>query len=172
MKPSILLLALITLIAFNSCTTAYKTGQTPDDVYYSPARPEDEYVVSEKKERRYQNVDEYYDDRYLRMKVRNRYRWSDLDEWYYHGNRYSNVYYHNYWNPWTPYTYWNYAYNPYYSHCGNVGVINPVKTQTYNRPRYFNLNTYNSNSLTNNNYSILKCATQMAVAEVELVAPG
>ena len=43
MKTSILLLALI-VVALSSCTTAYKTGQTPDDVYYSPVRPQDENV--------------------------------------------------------------------------------------------------------------------------------
>ena len=45
---SILSLALV----FASCTTAYKSGQTPDDVYYSPARPQEEYVRTEKKDDR------------------------------------------------------------------------------------------------------------------------
>ena len=76
MKRQILLLA-ITAAALSSCTTAYKTGQTPDDVYYSPARPQDEYVrVEEKEEYRYD--DEYYDDRYLRMKVQTAHRWNTL----------------------------------------------------------------------------------------------
>ena len=76
MKRQILLLA-ITAAALSSCTTAYKTGQTPDDVYFSPARPQDEYVrVEEKEEYRYD--DKYYDDRYLRMKVHNRTRWDIL----------------------------------------------------------------------------------------------
>ena len=52
MKPSILLLAL-TAAAFSSCTTAYKTGQTPDDVYFSPTRPQEEYVRVEKQDDRY-----------------------------------------------------------------------------------------------------------------------
>jgi hypothetical protein len=47
MKSSVLLLALV-VAALSSCTTAYKTGQTPDDVYYSPTRPQDEYVRMEK----------------------------------------------------------------------------------------------------------------------------
>ena len=37
MQAKILLIAL-SVAAFSSCTTAYKSGQTPDDVYYSPAR--------------------------------------------------------------------------------------------------------------------------------------
>ncbi len=31
--------------AFSSCSTAYRTGQTPDDVYYSPAPQENTYVT-------------------------------------------------------------------------------------------------------------------------------
>ena len=75
MKSKILLLAL-TVAALSSCTTSYKTGQTPDDVYYSPVRSQDEYVRTEKNDdRQYRNnEDEYYDDNYLRMKVRNRNR--------------------------------------------------------------------------------------------------
>ena len=44
MNSKILLLALF-VAALSSCTTAYKTGQTPDDVYYSPARPQGEEYV-------------------------------------------------------------------------------------------------------------------------------
>ena len=29
---------IVSAAIFSSCSTAYKTGQTPDDVYYSPAR--------------------------------------------------------------------------------------------------------------------------------------
>ena len=80
MKSQILLLA-VTVAALSSCTTAYKTGQTPDDVYFSPARPQEEYVQVEKRDnRRYQSREEYYDDRYLRMRMGNRLRWSELDE--------------------------------------------------------------------------------------------
>ena len=154
MKPSILLLAVIFAVAFSSCTTAYKTGQTPDDVYYSPVTPEDEYVRTEKKEeKRYESTDEYYDDRYLRMRVQNRTRWSELDDWYYYGNRYTYAYsYYNPWgihNPWTPYTYWNCAYNPYY----HGSVIIAPNSPTYSKPRFFNLSAYNNNSLTNNTYN-------------------
>ena len=56
-------------------------------IFLLPVR-QDEYVQVEKKdERRYQSSEEYYDDRYLRMKVNNRYRWSELDDYYYYGNR-------------------------------------------------------------------------------------
>lgn len=154
MKSSILLLIAGTL-AFSSCTTAYKTGQTPDDVYYSPDRPQDEYVrVNNDNDRRYQNDDEdYYEDRYLRMKVRNRYQWNDLDDYYFYNNRYAYSYYNTwgYWNnPWNPYLSWNYYYNPY---CTNSHVVvGGGSYVNYNRPRVFNLNTYNT-QVANGNYS-------------------
>src|SRR5206468_490591 len=132
MRSSILLLVLAAAI-FSSCTSAYKTGQTPDDVYYSPQHPQDEYVsVKEKDETRYRTTDqdEYYDDYYLRMKAHDRYRWSYLDDDYYYQRRYSSTYY-NCWcsNPWSPYTYWNYFYNPY----GSTVIINP-KSMVYSSP--------------------------------------
>jgi hypothetical protein len=152
MKPSIFILAFVAA-AVSSCTSVYKTGQTPDDVYFSPERPQAEYVTTNNDDNRYYyNNDDYYADRYLRMKVHNRLLWSDLDDWYYYGNRYNYSYYNNfYWNnPWSPYTYWNYYYNPYYS---PFVIVNPKSSYTYNRPRMFNLNTYNNNQLTRGNYS-------------------
>ena len=146
MKSAILLLALSAII-FSSCTTAYKSGQTPDDVYYSPARPQDEYVKAQRNDNRYS--DDYYEDRYLRMKVQNRYRWNDLDDWYGSERRFRyNVYssYGLYNEPWNPHTYWNSYYNPYYTHCY---AGNNIKTVAYTKPRTFNLNTYNSNTSNN-----------------------
>jgi hypothetical protein len=157
MKSSILLLAFASII-ISSCTSAYKTGQTPDDVYFSPERPVNEYVRAEKNnDRRYQGDDEYYEDRYLRMKVQNRTRWSDLDDHYYYSNRYNyrynNIYFNN---PWTPYHYWNYYYNPYNS---GVIIINPKTTTTTAGPRRVNLNAYNNSQLLNSNYSNSKIQT-------------
>lgn len=151
MKPQILLLAVL-IAALSSCTTAYKTGQTPDDVYFSKSRQPDEYVrVDEEDDQYYRYDDEYYDDRYLRMKVRNRNRWSDLDDWYYNERRFRyNVYtgtcFCN--DPWNPYNYWNSFYNPYYNsyyHTYGVGGFVTIKSPVYSKPRTFNLNTYTSN---------------------------
>jgi uncharacterized membrane protein YgcG len=154
MKHSILLLA-VSAAALTSCTTSYKSGQTPDDVYYSPVRPQDEYVRTEKEDdRSYKSDEEYYDDRYLRMKVHNRTRWSELDEWYSYGNRYNYSSFPHigiYNNPWTPFTYWNNYYNPYCHSC--CVIVNPKSSVAYNKPRTFNLNTYNNNSLTNQSYT-------------------
>jgi hypothetical protein len=150
MKSTILLLVLSAVI-LGSCTSAYKSGQTPDDVYFSPQRQQDKYVnVKEKDDEQYQG-DDYssYDDHYLRMKVHNRVMWSDLDDYYFYNPRYSYSYYYNLNNPWSPYTYWNYYYNPY---CSPV-ISTHTTGMAYNHPRMFNLNTYNSTQLTNNNYS-------------------
>lgn len=148
MKPQILLLALL-VAAFSSCTTAYKTGQTPDDVYFSKSRMPDEYVKAEEENDQYYRYDdEYYDDRYLRMKVRNRSRWSDLNDWYYNERSYRyNVYNWNCFgiDPWNPYTYWNSYYNPYYHPYYHTYSYVSIKTPAYTKPRTFNLNTYTSN---------------------------
>lgn len=169
MKPSILLLALA-VMAITSCTSAYKTGQTPDDVYFSPQRPQSEYVArnDRNEDPGYYNGDDYYGDRYLRMKVQNRYQWSGLDDYYYNdrysyglggGYSYYNGLYAN--NPWNPMSYWNYYYNPYctsyYSpYYSPVYILGNKENNSYavtNRPRVFNLNTYNNAQTTNGNYT-------------------
>ena len=174
MRPSFLLLA-FAAATITSCTAAYKSGQTPDDVYFSPQKPTAEYVnVKDKDEDPgYYNGDDYYGDRYLRMKVQNRYMWSDLSDYYYTdryaygfggygGYSYYNSLYG--YNPWSPMSYWNYYYNPYYSSFYNpyyspIIIIGGKYGNNYNyavtnRPRTFNLNTYNNNNMLNNsNYT-------------------
>lgn len=161
MKSFLPLLSLSLL--FTSCTTAYKSGHTPDDVYFSPERPQAEYVRAEKRddrqyreeERTYNNErlrnDYYsYDDSYLRMKVRNRQRWNYLDNEYYSYNPYSYRYnnsYYSYNSPWSNYSYWNHYYNPY---APQIIVVNP-KSPAYNRPRTTNLRVFNDPQPANNN---------------------
>ena len=152
-------------LVFSSCTAAYNSGQTPDDVYFSPQRLQDEYVRMEtKKDRyRYDRSDETEDDRYLRMKVRNRRMWSDLD-YYYNDPIAYNYYYHrdyNYYNnyyssPWNLYNSWNYYHNPYsmynpYGYGRNYGKQvyvggSPSRQQQINTPRRYNLNVYDRNN--------------------------
>jgi hypothetical protein len=158
---------------FTSCSV-YKSGQTPDDVYFSPERPQDEYVqVNQKKEpKQYNPVEESSEDQYLRMVVRDRYRWSTIDYNDYNVYRYDPynhceyVGVHTFWN--------NYFYSPYaYAPYGVLYTYYP-KAVAYNKPRVYNLqynpqpvtNTYNpkmgtrvfnqpsysSPSSTNNNY--------------------
>ena len=153
MKSPLLLLAVAALV-ISSCTSAYKTGQTPDDVYYSPVRPgggaSDEYVRAENNDdRRYHGSDEYYEDRYLRMRVQNRSRWSTLDDYYfnspyaYNYNFYGYNTYSSWSNPYNSYWCWNNYYNPYYS-----GVIVSKNPKAYlpppSRPVAFNGSSYKS----------------------------
>src|SRR3954462_5270134 len=144
MKSALPLLTIA--LFFGSCTTAYKSGQTPDDVYFSPERPvKDSYVRQEKKEEKMDRYDEeaYRDDRYLRMKIRD-HRYTGLYEDYYSYNPYYYHYYNGsltYNSPWNSYSYWNFYYNPY---CSRTVMFTP-KTPVYrpNRPRTFDLNVYN-----------------------------
>jgi hypothetical protein len=147
MKSPLLVLA-VAALALGSCTSAYKTGQTPDDVYFSPTRPQEEYVQTEKREdRRYHGTDEYYEDRYLRMRVTDRYRWSVLDDYYLnspYAYNYYGSYYGNTWsNPYNSYWCWNNYYNPYSS---VIIIKNPKSYVTPpSRPVAFNAASYNSN---------------------------
>jgi len=122
MKARILLLA-AGIATLTSCSSLYKTGQTPDDVYYSPARPVAEYVQNERNDRYdgYQSYQEYQDnyrnDRFLRLSMGNPYYmsvYSDYGGFDWRANAYAS-----YWNsPWNNYWAWNNFYNPYaYSYC-------------------------------------------------------
>ncbi|MEO6893551.1 MAG: hypothetical protein ABI136_00880 [Ginsengibacter sp.] len=50
------LLSLGAIVVFSSCSTAYRSGQTPDDVYYSPAPQQNTYVTKVSD----QDKDSYY----------------------------------------------------------------------------------------------------------------
>jgi hypothetical protein len=172
MNTRILLLA-ISAGFLSSCSTMYKSGQTPDDVYYSPGREQPAAVQTDedpKKNRKF--TDEYTDESYLRMKSSSR-RWSAFDDDYmywnnptwnsqmmfnswgspYYGMGYSTGYGYGY-SSWhigfssfwgSPY----YLYNPfcpiYYGQ--PVVIINPkpvYKNPVANGPRTYNLHTYNT----------------------------
>ena len=131
------LLFVISAAAISSCSTAYKNTQTPDDVYYSPARVEEDSYVEKEKDK--VKADNYFEDRQIRMAVYDR-RWRDFDGDY--DYRYD------------PYTYgytYGYYYNPYYCHypvyITNVSIVNPKNTT----PRMTNLGSYNTNSLSYTN---------------------
>jgi len=149
----------------------YKSGQTPDDVYFSPARETSGYVAVDER-----SDDEYVGDRYLRMKSSNRTRWSRFDDdfMYWNDPRWNNQFYFNSfyspysrYNPWLsmgwgtgfhpgyyPYSgvgfgvnYWNGFYNPFfpgYYGAPVVIVTKPVTPRAY-APRSGNLSSYNLN---------------------------
>src|SRR5215212_257631 len=73
MKINFLLLTIITA-AISSCSTSYKTGQTPDDVYYSPARLQTDEVRRDREENNSVDNTVYTssEDREIRRRVHNR----------------------------------------------------------------------------------------------------
>jgi uncharacterized membrane protein YgcG len=160
MKQRILLLFVL-VTALGSCTTMYKSGQTPDDVYFSPTREVPAYVETDnRREDRYMGEDEFLDDRYLRMKAMNRNRWSAFDDdfMYWNDYRWNNQVY---FNTLRPYSFNNFGfgynpmmgfgngfhsgfYNPFYpGFYGNpvIVVARPVNPRAY-VPRNGNLGTY------------------------------
>jgi hypothetical protein len=159
MTLRIILPAIIGIAAFSSCATAYRTGQTPDDVYYSPARQGAAYATMDQQRdgrgsyQQGNNRSDYYsyDDRWLRMRVMNRNRWSAFDDYDWNDWRYNSWSYNSYspygWNNyWNSYYRWNSWYNPY---CGGIIVVNPkTNPNVYTKVRNFSLNSY-----TNTNYN-------------------
>src|SRR6476659_1833794 len=158
-----LLLAISSVAALVSCSTSYK-AQTPDDVYFSPARPAAETVKKEtnqqqeaKKQDQYK-YDDYYtsEDRYLRWKVRDPQRWSTFDDYDYQWYAYNNSINYNYYNYsrpwgtyWNSYWTWNSSYNPY---CHKVIVVNPKTNSTvYNKIRTYTPGTYNNTTYNRTN---------------------
>src|SRR5262245_3964968 len=123
------LLLLLSAAAVSSCSTVYKSGQTPDDVYYSPGKERAAYVnTEEKNDSKYSYDDQYantnLNDRYIRMKRYNRDRWSAFDDDYLYWNDYrwnSQPYYNNYgayskfgWSSWLTYSPWMNPFCPAY----------------------------------------------------------
>jgi hypothetical protein len=125
MKINFLLLAII-IATVSSCSTSYKTGQTPDDVYYSPARLQNNEVRKEKNK----EEDVYYttEDRDTRRQVSNR-RYRRYD-------RYDTYERYNY-----PYGYYN-NYPPVYGN-SKYGTL-----ENNSQPRKSNLGAYSPNPST------------------------
>jgi hypothetical protein len=161
MKTKHLLLPL--LIAFlSSCSSAYRTGQTPDDVYYSPApAPPVEYVTTNNQQDKdtyaYNNTGNNGD-----LAIGNGLRYPSnisldfgfgYNPYDYYGSSLFSPY-SSYYNPYTypgvtfyshNYNYYNY-YSPfnsyYYSPIYISNYSSPVSN--YSGPRTFNLGVYNN----------------------------
>jgi hypothetical protein len=133
-NTKILFLAL-SVAVLSGCSSAYKMGQTPDDVYYSPAKvraqvqQDNDYVSANDQPQRYrgaqrqnngydsyEDFDSYRNDRFLRMSIGNSMRMGAFNDYYMYDG-YSNWKYNNYaYNintPWNSYYYWNNYFNPY-----------------------------------------------------------
>lgn len=165
-KNLVYLLSAITL--FFSCSPAYKTSQTPDDVYYSPAKK----VYAEDQ---YQSYTSSSDEDYLRMKVKDHDKWSSLDDYdYWYDSRYYNNNY--YYNPYAPgvsvsfgigfgiypyypyypyYAYSPYWYNPWYSwYSPYYTVVYYKNPAIYYKPLRNNSNLSSYNNRAYNNYNM------------------
>jgi len=159
MKKNLVYL-LLSVVVFAGCSTTYKTSQTPDDVYYSPAKKvnvtghNESYISSS-------------DDDYLRMKVKDHDKWSNLDDYnYWYDSRY---YYNNYYSPYSSYaslsfgvgygypyynTYSPYWYNPWTSWYSPYYTVVYYKNPTvyYNKPvSKYTLSTYSNRGYNNYN---------------------
>ncbi|WP_026763815.1 hypothetical protein [Sediminibacterium salmoneum] len=109
-------LTLVTILS--GCSTAYQSGQTPDDVYFSPGEDGETYAYASGKnsDDRYQEYVSTMDDRYLRMKVANRDRWGTIDNF-------------SYWND------MRYDFSPFsfgYAHSMNPWRLNPYVMNPWN----------------------------------------
>ncbi len=130
MKINFLLILLI-IATVSSCSTSYKTGQTPDDVYYSPARLQNNDVRKEREENNSVDNSVYTssEDREIRRRVHNR-RYRRYDD------RYNYPYGYDY-----PYGY-NYPYNNYPVYVNPKSGAAPNTSQ----PRKTNLGAYKPNT--------------------------
>ena len=118
MKTKYLLLVGV-VVVLASCSTAYRNGQTPDDVYYSPAPAAESYVIRGNKDDRNTYRDgsdlRYTEERELRRAIRDpRYRSSVSFSMGYGG--YSPFGYDPFYNPYgyNSFGYNSFGYNPYY----------------------------------------------------------
>ena len=125
------LLLLCSIVFFASCSAVYKSGQTPDDLYYSKPK------VAVENTARYEKLDNVYEERQIRMAAYD-YRWRSLDD------RYDYNYSYN------PYIYgynYGYYYNPYFYAYPVYGqsalFVNPKNTAI----RTTNLASYNNTAL-------------------------
>ena len=92
------ILLLCSIVFFASCSAVYKSGQTPDDLYYSKPK-----VVIENSDR-YERLDNVYEERQIRMAAYD-YRWRMLDDRY----DFNHLY-----NPYAFGFNYGYYYNPYF----------------------------------------------------------
>ncbi|MFZ9240370.1 MAG: hypothetical protein ACO22R_04465 [Chitinophagaceae bacterium] len=149
------------------CSTAYRSGQTPDDVYFSPARNNAGYVVTDEEDGngRYNASAVPMQDRYMRMKSIGGSRWNVFDDdfsyWnnpYWNNRAYFDMYSFGGFNSiglnsltlgnpfmFNPMSYYYSPFSPMY-YGQPVVVLNTFKTTVAPRnsgPRVYNLSNYN-----------------------------
>ncbi len=145
------LLVGVSLVAFSflqtGCTSLQQsTSIAADDLYDIPAKKQaTERVVARAEEsnnEEYQDYQNYQDDRYLRLKVANRNRWSAIDDFgYWNDPRYNNAFYPSYtgWNSWYTGYYGASWYNPFgYTMNMGWGGYSPYMNSYYSMGWGFN----------------------------------
>ena len=95
---SVLVFTSIAAIALSSCSSVYRTAQTPDDVYFSPGREEAAAYVqmdrTDERAGRYRNDEGEYlsqDDRVLKNESSQPSMWSAFDDYGYGGMGYAGM---------------------------------------------------------------------------------
>jgi hypothetical protein len=181
MNTRILLLA-ISAAALSSCSTMYKSGQTPDDVYYSPGQERaavTETIEDQNQDGKYTDQNTDVSDRYLRMKSSSQ-RWSAFDDDFMYWNNpswNSQMTFNSWGNPYGGIGYGTgFGYGSWYGGLGfgtfrgypnymnpfcpiyygqPVVIINPkpAGNPKANGPRTYNLNTYNKGPKKGNTYT-------------------
>ena len=158
------------LVAFASCSTAYRSGQTPDDVYFSPAPEQNSYVSTVNDQDRNSYSYRNDEDDQIRQGIQNpvyrtpitldlgygygyspynSYGFSPYSNYAYNG--FGNSLYNNYYDP---YGYKSF-YNPYSSYgyygytglggLGGLGFYSPLSN--YYNPYSYNNSPYYGNYL-------------------------
>ncbi len=169
MKITLSFLALASIIAISSCSSAYKTTQTPDDVYYSPSSQKNRAAVAGDDQPEYYSTNNP-SDQYVQMKVQDEARWSYFDDYNYYDSYYSPDVAAPYWGSgyglyggsglgfglgfgmgyYNPYSYWNsyYAWNSYYNpyfynpHYGGGVIIANPRYYSYGTTAYSGLRAF------------------------------
>lgn len=130
-----ILLFVLFAAGISSCSSIYKSGQTPDDVYYSPARPVEARPEGNEKTDEVRTIRRGYQDRQIVMRI--------------HDPRWRNFYddYDAYYDPYRYGYNCGYYYNPYY-YPSPVYISGAVFTNPKNTtPRMTNLGSYNYSNM-------------------------
>ncbi|MEO8860159.1 MAG: hypothetical protein ABI358_01955 [Ginsengibacter sp.] len=176
MKTRYLLIAGLA-IGFSSCSTAYRMGQTPDDVYYSPAPPQEEYVTTNNQQEKdgygynnQSNGEDFSIRRGITNPVYRNYNSLDFgygyDPYAYNSSLYSpysninpygysgvTFYPYNYYNSYNAFNNYGNYYSPYNFYSPVYYNLKPGNaTSNYSGPRRYNLGAYGRNANTSSGY--------------------
>ena len=159
-----ILLASFSFMGLLSCSSAFKVTQTPDDVYYSPAREITSDDEVKKDENKYDDNNygyQQWDDRRLKMRCQSRYnKWNTFDDYSWNTSSYSNYDWRfDIWtNTWYPVSNCSCSSNYYYYwpktyvYTKPVYVYSPKPTNTNWLNTNYNSSNYNNPKNPKNSY--------------------